>query len=221
MSTTYRSVFLKKPLALAPGHETDLRAITDAIYKTSSSVVAVVSRNLNVNVVVYEAEHNQDGLILGLHMFWLTLDPKMRQARHADMRKRGEPVNDVEEMNRIEKWAYGFEATRSADSKRWRMRFNHSKDRPWLVSVKDGKVRATVKLPNGANEHIRSVYFDMHFPRIGFPKLRSTYITTHEDPHNAVCLDGPQAAPSDIHVPEDIASEQEVQAALHGMQVNE
>lgn len=114
-------------------------AIRD-VYKHNPNVFLVISRKLNGNLVVLEAELDNQRHLTKISEFWLDLDP----AYVEKARKQGR-LHDREEMTTFDLIAYSFTVEEKLSPTQWVLVFDKYKKKRLLISVHEKGVSCYCK----------------------------------------------------------------------------
>lgn len=93
-------------------------AASSYIYSQCSNVFLVIARNVNGNVMVYEAILDNKRNLEKIDIYWLDIDPKYR----ANSRKSGKN-NDKLRISKLDEFGYGVEIIRKLNTQKWEIKF--------------------------------------------------------------------------------------------------
>ena len=152
-----------------PSNQNGQKAIRE-IYKLNKSVFLCIARSVNGNVMVYKANVDDKGHLVGIDMFWLDLEPSyMKSAR-----KRGRN-HDRDEIGILDTMVYGIDIINKESPTTWQVKFKKFQQVMTIHSFPD----KTVTLFRERNKRKQKVFsFFIHVRSvIGYQKVDQVDVT--------------------------------------------
>lgn len=151
------------------------------IYKTNPNVFLIVRRELNNNVVVYEAVLGKKREVTGVRIYWVLMSTPYRKKQDGGAWK-------TDPLNRLDNYAYGIKIKNKRSCKGWDFTFRRCPKRVFTIVVYSSGVScftnhdgAVIRV-NDIHIHERSLF------GVSWPSVDKVKINGYDTSRNTVSL---------------------------------